>query len=305
MAITRLTGGITPANSSDPRTFPAIFNEAADVIDGTAGTAVTHESEINALQAKNIPAFGTATPTNGQFLAYATATSAYEPNDGTTYGGTAIYRYVDTVYFTGNGNFDKANYPSLRAVRVKLVGGGGGSAGVSSAAGRAAGGGGGGGYSEKFILVGSLGASETVTVGAGGTAGAAGDNAGGTGGTTSFGSHCSATGGAPGAVAVVTNTLAAAGGQGGAGGTGSSGDINLNGGDGGTTIQGPTGVVAASGGQSMLSTSAGGIRTTTGSAGEAGHAYGGGATGAINLTAGGARAGGVGAAGVVIVDLYA
>jgi hypothetical protein len=33
MAITRLTGGLTPANGADPRTFPAVWNAAADVID--------------------------------------------------------------------------------------------------------------------------------------------------------------------------------------------------------------------------------------------------------------------------------
>jgi hypothetical protein len=268
---------------------------------------VTHESEINALQAKNIPAFGTALPANGNFLAYATATSQWEPNDGTTYQGTAIYRLVDTLYYTtpGTATFTKASYPFLRKVVVKVVGGGGGSAGVSSAAGRAAGGGGGGGYSERAILVADLGASENVIVGSGGAAGAAGDNAGGTGGTSSFGTFVSGAGGAPGAVAVVTNTLGAAGGEGGAGGTGSNGDLNIQGGDGGTTTQGPTGVVAASGGESVLGGRRGGTRTTTGLAGETGHNYGGGATGAINLTAGGARAGGTGAQGIAIIELYA
>jgi hypothetical protein len=33
MAITRLSGGLTPADGSDPRTFPAIFNAAADDIE--------------------------------------------------------------------------------------------------------------------------------------------------------------------------------------------------------------------------------------------------------------------------------
>ena len=33
MAVERLSGGLLPADGSDPRTFPAIFNAAADVID--------------------------------------------------------------------------------------------------------------------------------------------------------------------------------------------------------------------------------------------------------------------------------
>jgi hypothetical protein len=33
MAVQRLAGGNTPANGGDPRTFPAIWNATADVID--------------------------------------------------------------------------------------------------------------------------------------------------------------------------------------------------------------------------------------------------------------------------------
>ena len=44
MAITRLSGGTSPANGSDPRTFPTIFNAAADDIEAA-------ESAISALEA--------------------------------------------------------------------------------------------------------------------------------------------------------------------------------------------------------------------------------------------------------------
>ena len=94
-----------------------------------------------------------------------------------TAGGVDSYRYVQTVYFTSSGSFTKASYPWLRAMRVKVqgAGGGGGSAARTSgsfgqnhgAAGAA------GGYAERFITdIAGLSASETVTVGAGGTAGA-------------------------------------------------------------------------------------------------------------------------------------
>lgn len=33
MSITRLSGGLTPADGADPRTFPTIFNSAADAIE--------------------------------------------------------------------------------------------------------------------------------------------------------------------------------------------------------------------------------------------------------------------------------
>lgn len=103
----------------------------------------------------------------------------------------------DIVVFTASGTWTKQT--GLKAVIVEVVGGGGGgstrgSAGKTTYAGA---GGGGGGYSRKLILETSLGATETVTVGAGGTASKTGstNTDGGTGGTSSFGSHVSATGG--------------------------------------------------------------------------------------------------------------
>lgn len=73
--VTRLSGGLTPGDGADPRTFPAIWNATATDIEAA-------ESDIDALEAKNIPAFGTATPSDGQVLAYSTAISAYEPSGG-------------------------------------------------------------------------------------------------------------------------------------------------------------------------------------------------------------------------------
>ena len=42
MAVTRLTGGVTPADGADPRTFPAIWNATATIIESneSAGSAV-------------------------------------------------------------------------------------------------------------------------------------------------------------------------------------------------------------------------------------------------------------------------
>lgn len=42
MAITRLTGGVSPGDPADPRSFPVIFNATADVIDAQ-GTAITEK----------------------------------------------------------------------------------------------------------------------------------------------------------------------------------------------------------------------------------------------------------------------
>lgn len=129
--------------------------------------------------------------------------------------------------YTANATWTKPT--GLKYVKVRMVGGGGagGGTGATTATTAAAGGGGGGGgYCEKWIAAADLGATETVTVGAGGTAAAAGVNTGGTGGTSSFGAHCSATGGGGGVGMAATNGTTATPGSPGAG---SGGDINFHG----------------------------------------------------------------------------
>ena len=70
MPITRLSGGSTPADGSDPRTFPAIWNPTAGVIEA-------NETDIAALQAlvgdnnlNDINDVAITTPADGQFLVY-------------------------------------------------------------------------------------------------------------------------------------------------------------------------------------------------------------------------------------------
>src|ERR1044072_6224895 len=138
------------------------------------------------------------------------------------------YRYVTTVLYTNNGSFAKGDYPSMKAIRVRLVGGGGGGGGshaASSGQHSSGGGGGGGGYAEKFILVGDLGTSETVGIGSGGT-GVSGST-GNTGGETTFGSLVSAWGGDPGLASSASATFVV--GSGGWGGTLGIGDFGVDG----------------------------------------------------------------------------
>lgn len=71
-------------------------------------------------------------------------------------------------------------------VFIEAIGGGGGGAGAAFG-GQATGGGGGGGYASRLMLASSLGSTETVTIGAGGTGGVGDDGA--NGGNTTFGSH--------------------------------------------------------------------------------------------------------------------
>jgi hypothetical protein len=50
MAVTRLSGGLTPANGSDPRTFPAIWNATADDIEQAETDIAAAEIDIDNLE---------------------------------------------------------------------------------------------------------------------------------------------------------------------------------------------------------------------------------------------------------------
>jgi hypothetical protein len=216
------------------------------------------------------------------------------------------YTYVTSVYFTSSGTFTKASYSYLRALRVRMVGGGGGSGGTASTSGiqRAfSGHGGGGGYAEKFItnIVG-LSSSETITVGAGGAAGSAGANDGGTGGTSSaFGVSATGGTGGAGAAAVSSGQVTR---NGGAGGTGSGGDFHITGGDAEHRWSDTAPLAGYLAGVSVFSMPAA-ASSLIGNATVAAHLYGGGAPGINSNVGQSAKAGTVGADGIVILDLFA
>lgn len=189
--------------------------------------------------------------------------------------------------FTANGTYTPTS--GMVYCIVEGVGGGGGGGGSNNT--NSGGGGGGGGYFREIYSAATIGASQTVTIGAAGTAGQSASVAGGSGGdggsggTTSFGALASATGGGGGGNGA--NKL------GGAGGTGSGGDINITGSAGGYPS---AGAVSGNGGNSYFG---GGGRAVNNSAGGAGGNYGGGGAGADDDFAGGA-----GAAGVIFITEY-
>jgi hypothetical protein len=225
--------------------------------------------------------------------------TASDVNEHLLNGG---YQFRETLYFTSSGTFTKATYPWLRAIRVKVVGGGGAGGGTqTTGVGEQAsgGGGGGGGYAELFITdIAGLVSPVTVTVGAGG-AGVV--NAGGNNGSaSSFGTLAVAGGGSGG-----TRGPAISGNQtpnpGGTGGIGTAGDIIFRGDDGSEgRVVGGQRTSFGHGGGSVFA----GSRRITNDNALNGHLYGGAGSGANATPSTAEIAGGNGAAGIVIVELY-
>lgn len=191
---------------------------------------------------------------------------------------------------------------------VHIVGGGGAGGSIpSTTSGQASGsgGGGGGGYS---MYVYSSPASQTVTIGAGGTAGTAGNNPGNAGQNTTFGALATANGGSGGSSAASV-TLGAASSfiAGGAGGAASGGSINLTGSRGNyhTFIDNGSGTTELNimyGGESILSNIT--TCTLTAGANKTSYNYGGGGSGIKNAPSGSNTAGNPGANGICIIFEY-
>lgn len=170
-----------------------------------------------------------------------------------------IFKPIQVVPFTSSGTWTKD--AGLKYVVVEVVGGGGGGGAVSDE-----GGGGAGGYSRKLILASELGATEVVTVGAGGAVDSSGT-------ASSFGSHCTGNGGGG------TNNH-----NGGGGGSATGGDINFTGNG------GEYGVPSGTGGRGGSSFFGGASAQNSGSP-------------QVNSGSGG-RGGVAGASGIVIVTEY-
>lgn len=210
---------------------------------------------------------------------------------------------IDKQTFTTSGTDTWTKPIKAKWIYVRGVSGSGagGSCALTGAAQCAiGGGGGGGGYFEKWIPASDVGDTEVVTVGAAGAAAAAGANDGGNGGSSSYGSHCSATGGSGGSGAAAAGSAISGSG---AGGVASNGDINIPG-EAGDEGRWATGVVADAtrGGNSVLGFGGNQASSINGAAGNPGQLYGGAGSGGLNTASQGTgKAGGAGAAGIVIV----
>lgn len=177
---------------------------------------------------------------------------------------------------------------------VRICGGGGGGGGSDTTDNRHGGGGAAGGYCEKLFTI--TASTYDVTIGAAGAAGTT-TSSGGAGGNTVFTDGVetlTANGGAGGLIGTTaTNTRAT-------GGTATGGDLNIQGGYGGSSLIG-TVYTQGDGADTLFGF---GGRTAYGLAGLEGTGYGaGGAGGSRGTTT--SRAGAIGRAGLVILEEYA
>jgi len=208
---------------------------------------------------------------------------------------------VNVQTFTGSGTYT----PTLNMVYciIEILGGGGagGGGGATGGAEHSSGSGGGGGeYASGHFSATTIGASQTVTIGAGGTGNSG--TTGGNGGNSSVGALISANGGGGGPSVAPTGSPGFA--QGGAGGTGGSGgDFRTPGQNGFWTISNFTGGDNIGGPGANSQYGSGGLIGNAATGGAAG-GYGAGGGGTSNPQSAAALTGGAGSAGIVIVTEY-
>jgi hypothetical protein len=219
-----------------------------------------------------------------------------------TIGSAGLLRQTTT--FTSSGTYTKPSWLKFAIVEVQGGGGGGGGIKKTTSAGAAGGGGGGSGeYARKKIDAASIGATETVTIGAAGAAGTTTPTDGGSGGTTSFGSLLGAVGGAGGGQQTEISNIDTSGsrGAGGSGGTGTA-DLRINGQTGTQGLSNGTSafVIGTSGGNSRFGFGGASIAGTGSATGLSATGYGAGGAGGVSASST-SRNGGDGAAGICIV----
>lgn len=217
-------------------------------------------------------------------------------------GGGASVPVIKQI--TASGNYTKP--AGLVYIKIRGISGGGGGGGVPlSVTGTSSGGGGGsaGSFFEKTIPAADLDPTTACTIGAGGLGGGP-SGEGFPGGDTSFGTHATAPGGGAGQSGVNSSTNFTAR-FGGAATAGTGGDINASGASGSAGLRNENiGIRGAGGSSPFGGGGAGGPSAPGTSTVNNGTGNGAGGSGASTSSGGPALDGGVGTAGIIIIEEY-
>lgn len=281
----------------------------------TIGTAAVTTLTTTTLNGSSVPTAGTSGHTipfldgNNTFSGTSTFTNTVTLPSNTTIPNTI--NKVITQVFSSPGTSTYTPSTGMLYCIVECVGGGGGGGGAAATTSPNVSGGSGGaagGYCRKTFPAATIGASKSVTVGAGGTATAGA--AGGAGGASSLGALLTANGGGAGFFFASASNISSGGGAN--GGTATGGDINIQGTGGGdvlsvVTTGSGTCVIGGLGGTSIPFGSAtpSPISTAGGSLVGLNAQVGGGGSGAVsNGTAATPQPGGTGGPGIVIITEF-
>lgn len=237
--------------------------------------------------------------TDGHVLKLASGLPTWAAESGGAGGG---FTSVALQVFTSSGTYTPTSGMAY-AILVAVGGGGGGGGSDCSdfTAMAIAGGGGGGGTAIEVATAATIGASQTVTIGSGGTGGSNTGGNGSSGGDSSVGALCTGGGGSNGngATASFPSVLS----DGGSGGVATGGDLNINGGDGfpGDGNYVGSGARTGAGGAGGGTLLGGSTRPDNGPAGRAAVGYGAGGSGSVTTDSTTGNAGGDGQDGVVAI----
>jgi hypothetical protein len=320
--ITTATGAITPGGKNTA--LSAISSGGADILGTVPGTGVVRNIKsifarakggantvtlIHSFDGTNASDVVSIALVTGERLQYDSDGFEVYAADGSLRVGAPLGEFVQMQRLTGNGTLTVS--ARTNRIRLRMVGGGGaggsGPAAIVASAAAAGGGGGAGAYGEWWVAV-TPGTGYAATVGGGGAAGAAGA-VGGNGGNTTLvvgGVTYQANGGVGGAAMTpaAATALAVAGGAGGTSVTGGTPMSVVGGepGDAGNRVSG-TVAIGGKGGNSLIGPGA--IATVAqGNGATPGTAGGGGGSGGLTLNGGATTVGGVGGAGLIIVEEY-
>lgn len=320
--------GITTTGSGNTITI-SVDDTIATIYTENTGTAIPASGNLNVLGTGPITTTGSGNTvtinTNG------TLATSYVEDSGTAAasggilnilgsGGISTSGSGNTVTISGSGTFGSitrqvftvsGTYTPTSGMQFCVIeclgggGAGGGGATTSSSQVSCGSGGGGGEYASGIFSGGTIGISQSITIGAGGTPNSG--SAGGNGGSTSVGALITALGGSGGTTGSSNGTVNNPGGLGGTGGTGgnlrSPGSAGLNGW--GVIVTSPA-FSLTNGGQGASSQfGAGGVSVETVSDGNPGIGFGSGGSGGQNIPSeGSTKIGGAGASGIVIITEY-